>query len=303
MRRIGVEIGGTKLQAALGESDGTIHRLERTAAQAENGRDAILTQIVDLVESVRGQESVERIGIGFGGPVDVSTGSIIKSHQVAGWSDFGLKAWAEKTFALPCVVENDSNCAGLAEATVGAGAGARTVFYMNIGSGIGGAFVVDGTLYTTDVGASEIGHTLVWNPSEERYTVLESMCSGWAMQKRARRLVRDNPDSLLLGLANGNVERIDGTIIGKALGQNDTSAVTVVQEACRSLAVALANMIALLNPRKIVIGGGISLMGQPFFGLLESALTPRIFKPYQGRQQVFPAALGEDVVLTGTLLL
>lgn len=303
MYRVAVEIGGTKIQVALGRPSGKIERLERANADASGGREAILEQVASLVERIRTDAEVNTLAIGFGGPVDVQAGRVITSHQVSGWAGFQLRQWAQQKFQLPCRLENDSNCAGLAEAVIGAGAGTWSTFYMNVGSGIGGAFVLDGKLYTTHVGAAEIGHTYVWDPASRSYVVLESVCSGWAIQRRARHLVSSGRESIMRELAENDPERIDGPIIGQALSRKDPLATRLVKEACETLAVALANMIALLNPQRIVIGGGISLMGEPFFEILREELAGRIFQPFQGRQQVIPAALGENVVLAGALLL
>ena len=107
----------------------------------------------------------------------------------------------------------------------------------------------------------------------------------------------------MLELAGGDPERIDGRVVGEALAKADEIATTLVRDICETLAVALANMIALLNPQRVVIGGGVSLMGEPFLAFLREALADRIFTPYRGHQQLVPAALAENVVLAGALLL
>jgi glucokinase len=301
--RIAIEIGGTKLQVALGDGLGLIHKIERAPADAAGGADAIRRQIVDLVKTVSVGEEIDRIGIGFGGPVDVDTGCIVKSHQVEGWSGFALRDWSETTLGATTVVENDSNCAGLAEALRGAGQGAYTVFYMNVGSGIGGAFVQNGKLYTTNIGAGEIGHTSVWNVRDDRYDTLESQCSGWAIAQKAQRIVAAGRKTIMLDLADGRVEAIDGRVVGHALAAKDEAAVELIQSICGTLAVGLANMIALLNPERVVIGGGVALMGEPFLAILREALARRVFAPYRDRYALLPAQLGEEVVLLGALLL
>ena len=175
---LGIEIGGTKLQLAVGPGDGSpFVDFQRAEIRLEEGAGGILRQI----ESV-GRELIERhqpraIGIGFGGPVDAEAGRTITSHQVEGWTDFALADWCRETFGLPAGLSNDSDAAGLAEALFGAGRGHRVVFYINVGSGIGGALVVDGRVYSGGHGiASEIGHLRPGLDADDPHATVESIC-------------------------------------------------------------------------------------------------------------------------------
>ncbi len=142
---LGIEIGGTKLQLAIGPGDGSpLADFRRAEIRLEDGAGGILRQFETM-----GREMIERhqpraIGIGFGGPIDAETGRTITSHQVEGWTDFALVDWCRETLGLPAALANDADAAGLAEALYGAGRGHRVVFYITVGSGIGGALVVDG---------------------------------------------------------------------------------------------------------------------------------------------------------------
>jgi len=192
---IACEIGGTKLQAALGTREGLIvHRLRGTA-QAAQGAQALLAwfegSVPQLLDVARARDArVAGLGVGFGGPVESAVGRVLVSHQVSGWDDVPLKAWFEDTFSLPTTVINDSNAAGWAEFRLGAGRGTNTFCYMNIGSGIGGAFVIDGRLHDGQgFGAAEIGHTYVpdWTQAAPGAAdKVERLCSGWAIERRVR---------------------------------------------------------------------------------------------------------------------
>ena len=145
---LGVEIGGTKLQLAVGRGDGS----EFAASAAEHvdlaaGGEGIRQQIRQVGRSLIAEHEVERIGIGFGGPVFGSRGIVQKSHQVAGWDDFPLVTWCESELGRPARLGNDCDCAVLAEACFGAGRGKRTLFYVTVGTGIGGGFVIDQKIY------------------------------------------------------------------------------------------------------------------------------------------------------------
>jgi glucokinase len=171
---LGVEIGGTKQQIALASPEGEILKILQGRVAPEEGAEGIknwlLTEIPPFTRQAQQDEkAVERIGIGFGGPVDSHTGSILKSVQVRGWSGFPLKSWFEKNFNLPTLVANDTNAAAWGEYCRGSGRGTEQFFYTNMGSGVGGGLILDGKLYDGQgYGAGEFGQTYVpdWTSSE-----------------------------------------------------------------------------------------------------------------------------------------
>ena len=149
---LGIEIGGTKLQLGIAPSDsdsGTLVTLERATIDRASGAEGILQQIKEIAPSLISIHRVRQIGIGFGGPVDGVHNRVITSHQVDGWDDFLLGDWCLRELGLPVAMGNDCNVAALAEAVHGAGKGADRVFYVTIGTGIGGGLVVDGSPYET----------------------------------------------------------------------------------------------------------------------------------------------------------
>jgi len=302
-RRLALEIGGTKLQAAVGGADGRIARSRRCAVPPGSDAQAIRAKLVELVRQVTDGRNLERVGIGFGGPVDAESGASLRSFHVDGWDGFPLREWAEEQFSLPCVVENDTNCGALAEARLGAGAGARVVFYTNVGSGIGGGIVIDGRLYNQPRGAGEIGHTKLWDQDGREYVIVETLCSGWSIGRGARRLAGEGRLPRVLALAGGKAEAITAEHVGRAAAEGDQPAQALVTTAAEDFAVALCNVIALLNPDRIVVGGGVSMMGPVFLQPLREAVARSAFEPYRGRWEIVPAGLGESVVLVGALLL
>src|SRR5262249_9708278 len=149
---LGIEIGGTKLQLGLGEGDGKIAALWRGTVDVAVGADGIRRQILAAVPELLSQAKLERsqahgVGIGCGGPVDDTTRTVIKSHQIAGWDNFPLADWIFDLLGWPAVLGNDADVAGLAEALSGAGKGRSPIFYITIGSGIGGGLIINGEIY------------------------------------------------------------------------------------------------------------------------------------------------------------
>src|SRR5262245_59705407 len=316
---LGIEIGGTKLQLGVGPGDGTLAGLWRGPVDVAAGGEGIRKQIVAAVPELLAAAGVERsrlagVGIGFGGPVDDPTATVIKSHQIEGWDDFPLAKWISDMIGLPAVLGNDADVAGLAEALFGAGKGLSPVFYITIGSGIGGGLIVNGEIYRgVGRGAAEIGHLLL--PTLERENgdhfshvsrTLESLASGWAIEQGARRFARRNlqHDFLLLRLVNRQPDQITARHVGEAVQQGDTIARALLEMPQVYLADAICHVIALLCPRRIVIGGGVSLMGEHvLFEPLRRLVAERCFKPFAGCYDIVPAALGEEVVVHGALAL
>ena len=178
---LGVEIGGTKLQVGVCDRRGRLKQLTRVAVVRRNGARGILRQLEQIVSPLLKRYTIAGIGVGFGGPVDSERGRVVKSFHVAGWDGFKLKNWFERRFERPTIIENDTHCAALAEARVGAGRGRRTVLYSNVGTGIGGGLVIDGALYNGRFGAMEIGHTRFF--VRGRWRILEELCSGLSIER------------------------------------------------------------------------------------------------------------------------
>jgi glucokinase len=308
---VGIEVGGTKLQVALGRGDGQLAAIERRQIQPEDGAQGLLLQIAEACRSLLGsslpiEDHPVALGIGFGGPVDPVRGIVLKSHQVEGWDEFPLAAWARETLKIPLVaLQNDADTAGLGEARFGAGQGKSPLFYVTIGSGIGGGLIIDGEIYRgAGLGAAEVGHLWIdddFAPPRR----LESIASGWSIGE-AGRLVFDESDQpgLIETLAAGRREKVDAPLLARAAEGGDPRAIAIYRIATRAVGRALAHAVTLLGPRRIILGGGVSLLGESlWFAPIRDELTRRGFPPFQGSFDIVPAQLGQEVVLHGSLAL
>ncbi len=275
--------------------------------QRENGASGILRDLAYMVDDLllsKGLtlEAVSKIGIGFGGPLDSMRGVVLQSFQIDGWTDFPLKQWAEKQWGKPVVIENDASTAGLAEFTLGNGQGCSSLFYVTIGSGVGGGWILNGRIdHGQGLGAAEIGHMWVPDPQSGLPMELEQVCSGWGIGQRAR-LAAANSDSLMETLA-GSMEKIDAKIVYSAAEKGDEIANRILNETCQLLGMVMGNIVALLHPQRIVVGGGVSLMGPIFWDALQSEFRSRVMPVFASRVELVPAKLGEDVVVIGALCL
>lgn len=306
---IGIEIGGTKTQVGIGSArDGLLHDgVVRSIVKRENGAQGILQDIVSMVDELLEAQKlrhsdVSRIGIGYGGILDSSRGVVLRSFQIDGWTNFPLRDWAQRQWGKPVQVENDASTAGLAEYVLGNGRGCSRLFYITVGSGVGGGWIVDGQIDNGQgLGAAEIGHMWVPDPGSGKLVELEQFCSGWAIGQRARRAASANR-SLMNEMA-GSVEAIDAKAVAAAAGKGDEAATRILDETCQTLGVAISNIVALLHPERVVLGGGVSLMGPVFWDRLQAEFRSRVLPAFAPQVELVPAKLKEDVVVIGAICL
>ena len=311
---LGIEIGGTKLQLGLGEGDGTIAKLWRGTIDPALGGAGIRAEIVrnypTLLQSAGLKTSdIRGIGVGFGGPTDDATQSTITSHQIAGWDNFPLAEFLHENFGAPAVICNDADVAGLAEAHFGAGKGLSPIFYITVGTGIGGGLIIDGKIYRgVGRGAAEIGHVRCFfdllSSSKLGASTLETVASGTGIASGLKDYIRICPERLIgrtrLPL-DGPFTAVD---VANAARDGDEFGMYIMCDATGATGEAICTVIKLLCPRRVIIGGGVSLMGDElFFDPIRKYVAERGFKPFAGLTDIVPAALGEEVVVHGALAL
>jgi len=297
--QIGIEIGGTKLQLVAGHPDGTILHRQRLQVDRDAGGAGIRRQLEGALPELLALHPGQSIGVGFGGPVNRDAGRIAASHQIEGWSGFPLCDWLRQLTGLPSVIENDANTAALAEAKRGAGVGFDPVFYVTLGSGVGGGLVCEGRIYHgAPPGEAEIGHLRL----DSSGVIVEERCSGWAVDRRIRALRTAYPGSRLSALTAG-LHSGEARHLAAALAEADVFARRVLEETARHLAFALSHVIHLLHPAAVVLGGGLSLVGDPLREAVAAQLPSFLMEVFHPGPEVRLAALGEDAVPVGALLL
>ncbi len=334
---LGIEIGGTKLQLGVGTGNGPpLVALERRTVERTRGAASIREQILDAGRSLFEKHPIDRIGYGFGGPVNSTTGRVITSHQVEGWTDFPIVDWTQEAFGVPVRLGNDCDVAALAEATYGAGRGHGTVFYITVGTGIGGGLVIDGQSQGAGrLAIAEIGHLRPGPLADDPHATVESLAAGPGIEAAARALLTgqvrhplivsgafapqdvaiewpadrdseaaDNDTADLLGRCLGNVEGLTAKVVAQAAAKGNRIALAALHQAHVTLGWGIAQMVTLLSPHVVVIGGGVSLMGEElFFEPLRRQVRRFIFPPLADSVRIVPAALDEEVVVHGAIAL
>jgi glucokinase len=294
---LGIEIGGTKLQIVLGDDKASIRERWRFDVDRKKGAIGIRQNIESSIAKILSSHTIERIGVGFGGPVNWRTGQISRSHQIEGWSEFNLGGWLAQLAKIPVRVENDANLATLGEAHHGAGRGFSPVFYVTLGSGVGGGLVLGGRIYHGQMpGEAEIGHVRL----DREGTILESRCSGWAVDAKIRAQAAQIPSGLLAQLTQQS-RGGEAKHLAAALEQGDPTAREILNETAGDLAFGLSHVVHLFHPEIIVIGGGLSLIGEPLRESVEQALEPLLMKVFLPGPRISLAGLGEDAVPVGAL--
>ena len=278
MMTLAVDIGGTKFAVALFAGDRMVRR-ESRPTNREGARDWMLEQVVATAREWQREFPFTRCGIGFGGPVDFGEQRVAFSTHIGGWNDFHLTEFLARELSVPAIMDNDANAGAMGEALYGAGRGHSPLFYMTLSTGIGGGIYSDGKIWRgADGWAGEIGHLSI------RPDGPECLCKARGCFER-----------MCCGLW---LERDYGKAAKELLDDSNFVARYVVD-----LALGLKACIMLLNPSRIVIGGGISNAGERLFGPLRAELDRQITDWSGARVDVVPAALGNDSVLYGALAL
>ena len=335
---LGIEIGGTKLQLGVGTGrDADLAALVRHDVDPTRGAAGILEEIERSATALLQKHPIQRIGFGFGGPCDSVTGVVTKSHQVGGWEGFPLAAWSRESLGKPAVIGNDCDVGALAEARLGAGRGAASVFYVTVGTGIGGGLVVGGQRFGAWRPAiAEIGHLRPGLLADRADMTVESLAAGPGIAAAAvarmtgvarpldtlrnatgpttradmrRRLfdVKQTEEEYIADLlqrAGGDADQLTAKLVAQAAAEGNAIACEVLDHACQALGWAIAQVITLVAPEVVVVGGGVSLIGEQFFfALLRAEVARYVFPPLAGSFRLVPAGLGELAVVHGALAL
>jgi glucokinase len=300
---IGIDLGGTKIAAAVMTADGVIHERELIATEADGGRDHVIARLIGVTRSLqqRTSYSVEALGIGAPAPLSPSQGIVWEAPNMPDWERVPLRDLLQADPGLPVALENDARAAALAEARVGAGRSASSMLYVSVGTGIGGALLIDGQLIRgASETAGEIGH-MVMNPDGPlcgcgNYGCLEQYAAGPAIERRAAELLREGASSLLSGVAS---DHLTGEAIASAAKSGDAVGLRAFREAGDWLGAGIASVVNLFNPAMVVVGGGIAQTGELLMGSVRSSVRHHSLARPHDALTIKTAQLGTDAGILG----
>ncbi|MGQ9584056.1 MAG: ROK family protein [Anaerolineae bacterium] len=310
-RILAVDVGGTQLRAAVADEHGHLFSRATMLTRASEGLSAVLARIGSVAaEAVApvGWDRVDAVGVAAPGPLDPVAGVVLGAPNLPGWENVPLRDELARRTGKPVVVGNDANVAALAEHRFGAGRGLRHLIYITVSTGIGGGMIVDGKLLLGARGlAGEVGH-MVLEPLGPRCGCgnrgcLEALASGTAIGRQAREQIGAGAETGILKFAGGVVEKVTAREVSQAAQAGDELALALLRRAGYYLGLGIYNLLALLNPEAVVLGGSVMKAGDLLFDPIWEtvrAVTPR---PYWEALRIVPAELGDDVGLLGALAL
>lgn len=308
---IGVDIGGTKVAAGLVNHKGEISR-QTKVPMANHGTAAEgLKSVLDAVDAVLDgdsglKKSVRGIGICSPGPINPHTGVVVNPPNLPCWRNFPLAQEISSIYGVPVRVDNDANAAALAESLWGAGRGYRNVFFTIIGTGVGTGILIDGNIYYGRTGAAgEGGHMTIDYKGPRcgcgKLGCVEALVAGPAIARRTRARIEADPSagSGILEVAGGKLDLITSESVGKAYTNGDPLAREILLETVELLSIWLGNMIDLLEPDVIIIGGGAAAMLSPFYGEVRERLPRWCVNSRCQEVPIVPASYGNEAGIAG----
>lgn len=312
---LGVDVGGTKIAVGVVNSRGSILHPSRVSMPAKGTSEEAFRALKGAVAQVLSAAAIPRealagIGIGSPGPLDPARGVIVAPRNLPCWRDYPLAAEVERAFGLPARLDNDANAAGLAEALWGAAAGYRNAFYVTVGTGIGTAILLDQRIYHGRTGnAGEGGHVSIDYDGPlcncGKRGCVEIFCSGPAIARRAQAKLAQSAaqPSLMREIVAGSLDEVRAETVADAFHRGDALASQVLEETADLFAVWLGNMIDLLDPDVIVLGGGVAGILSAFFDRIRERLPQCSINPHSAEVPLVVAKYGADAGIAGAAAL
>ncbi len=310
---IGVDVGGTKISAALVGPSGQILARDKYSTLQGAKPSTIGCQVEDIIQEILSDAKIKSnaiygIGLGIPGIVDAKTNKILVTPniQLAGYP---LSQNLRKKFRVKVLLGNDANLGLLAEKWLGAGKKAQNLVGLFLGTGVGGGIIIDGKLYTGSQGvAAELGHMIIDINSKVLNAgllgTLEALASRRAIERQIREAIRAGKKTILTELTGGNLKTIKSKLIYKALKKKDPFTVRIMNDLCGVLGKACISLRHILNPDMIIFGGGlIEACGEYILPRVKKISDQNPFLAGIDRCAIVQSVLGDDAVIYGAVAL
>ncbi|MDY6918212.1 MAG: ROK family protein [Chloroflexota bacterium] len=305
---VGVDLGGSKINAVLADAEGNIEARNLRETLAEEGPDAVIGRIVESVQELASGAGVVGVGIGAAGAHDAGRGLISFSPNLPGWNDIPLCEAVRREVGLPVYLENDAAVAALGERRFGGGAGVDNLIYVGLGTGIGGGIIIDGKLYSGACGAAgEIGHMIVDDKGPRckcgNNGCWEVFASGWALAEEAAKQIEAGVMTAVRRHVGGDASKVTAKAVFEAAQDGDYVAHELVSRAAYYVGVGLVNLVNIFNPELILVGGGLANMGELLLEPAMEVVRERAFQISARTVRVELARLGADAGTLGAVAL
>jgi glucokinase len=299
---IGVDLGGTKILAGLFDDDLKLLARAKQPTGAEGGPSGVFARIGQAVDAVVREAKIDPAkvrGLGFGIPGQIAPGSTtVRYAPNLDWRDIDVKPLLPADWHWPVVLENDVRMGTYGEFSLGAAKGARHVFGIFVGTGVGGGFILNGELFTGFNGhAGEIGHVVV---HFRRGVELEAVAGRRYQMKRAKEILEDAPKRVRKEWKGVDLDKVKSSQLAEFYLKDDPVAVQIVDEAARALGAAVGSVVNLLSPEVIVVGGGVTgALGDPFVERIWDVAQKYILPGAADGMRFVQASLADDSGIVG----
>jgi glucokinase len=306
---VAVDIGGTKFIVAVIDSDGRALSRIYCLTMAHEGPKKVITRLISTIRaaikrSAIRTEDIGGIGVAVASIIDSGRGLITEAPNLPRWKNIRLRHILSQELEVPVYLINDASAAALGENRLGAGRGFTNMIYLTISTGIGGGIIINGELYEgTDGCAGELGHMIIDAHGPEcgcgRQGCLEVLASGTAIARMAKERLKAGEESLVREMADGIIDDVKAEKVAAAARKGDAMALEVIHTAASYLGIGLGNMVNIFNPQLIIIGGGVSKMGEMFLKPVRKSMKEHAFKLPARTVRVVRSGLGADSELLG----
>lgn len=313
MYRVGIDLGGTNIAAGLVNMDGNIIYKDSVPTQRERRYQEIIKDMAMLAkkiieESKMPMEEVKSIGIGSPGTPDCKNGIIVYNNNL-NFRNVPIREEMQKYINLPVYVDNDANCAALAESTAGAAKETKSSVTITLGTGIGSGIIIDGKVYSGfNFAGGEIGHTVIVVDGEQctcgRKGCWEAYAAATALIRQTKAAAKENPESIINKLVDGDLDKIDAKTAFDAAKLGDKTGEAVVKQYIRYIAEGVINVINIFMPEVLVIGGGVCKEGDYLLNPLKDLVNAGVYSKEEIPQtQIKTAQMGNDAGIVGAAML
>ena len=307
---VGVDLGGTKIRTVLADTSANIKKWEQISTEAERGPEHVIGRIVGSIKRLIDEHPGDVIGIGIAsaGAIEFTSGVVSSSPNLPGWHYIPLRDVVQRQLGIATYLDNDATLAALAEHRFGGGVGTRNMLYVTVSTGIGGGIIIDGKPYRGVSGtAGEFGHTTL-DVNGLRDTCgnvgcWETLASGTALAREAVRRIKEGAPTNILHFSEGDIDKVSARTVSLAAESADRLANELIDQAACHLGAGLVNLVNIFNPELILIGGGLSQMGERLLAPARKLVRGRAFEVAARAVRIEVAKLGADVGVLGAVAL
>ncbi len=306
---LAIDLGGTKIIAAIISDKGQVMAREYYLTLAEEGPQPVIARVLSAIDHVLDSRNLDlselhSISLAAAGAIDLDKGLVTLSAHLPGWYNIPLRDIVKDKHRANTFLINDASAAAWGEHHFGAGRGVNNLILLTLGTGIGGGVIINGKLYSGPCGsAGEIGHTTI-DVNGPRCSCgnigcLETLASGTAVAQEAIRRISQGEKSSLAEIVEGKVENITAEAVGVAAKNGDSLALEVISQSATYLGVGMVNLVNIFNPEMIIIGGGMAQMGDLLLDTARQVVKERAFPLSAQAVRIVTAQLGDNAGVVG----